>query len=76
MTKTEEQTIRNILARLRQERLGCAEPFSFGGKPDERQADGYEGVSRVYVNTSLIGPLELLLPENRDPKLAMEISRK
>jgi len=71
MTKQEERTIRNIIARLKKERCGCASPTF----DDEKQANGYEGVARIYVDTWLIGPLECLLPEQRDPKLAERMSK-
>lgn len=64
MTKGEEETIRNIIARLKSPNAGCA-----SDTPGEN-------VSRVYIDTWLIGPLECLLPETRDVALAARMSRK
>jgi len=61
MTKAEERTIRNIITRLELPRLGAAEGSN-------------ENVSRIYVDTWLIAPLRALLPESRDPQLAVKMS--
>jgi hypothetical protein len=63
MTKKEERTIRNIIERLKQERLGAAEGYCELKKFD-----------RIYIDTWLIGPLECLLPESRDTDLAQCMS--
>lgn len=82
MTKAEEQTIRNIIARLQREHLGC----SHGGgnaeldlleERNKRTApfNRIECTARVYVDTWLIGPLACLLPgAGRDTKLAQSMS--
>jgi hypothetical protein len=76
LTKAEETTIRNIIARLKEPRAGCAEPFPMAGFPArECLASGYEGVSRVYLDVWVIGPLEMLLPgADHDPDLAARVS--
>ena len=72
MTKGEIQTIRNIVARLKKERCGCAAPMN---AKNERLAHDYEAVSRLYIDTWLISPLERLLPgDNRDVALAERMS--
>lgn len=77
MTKKERQVITNIINRLKCERLGCAEPFPDASAAQEKQAHGYEGVSRLYVNTWLIGPLELMLSDKQDAlDTAVSMSRK
>jgi len=63
MTAGEIETIQNIIDRLKQPRLGAAEGYN-------------ENISRLYVDTWLIAPLEFLLPENRDVELARRMSRK
>lgn len=67
MTKAEIETIQNIIYRLKQPRCGA----SVGTMEFD-----YEK-AKLYVNTWLAGPLELLLPgEGRDPNLAARMSRK
>lgn len=76
LTQTERGIITNIIARLKRERLGCAEPFPDATAAKEQQAPGYEGVSRLYVNTWLIGPLELMLSdEPNDKRAALSMSK-
>jgi hypothetical protein len=67
MTKSEIETIRNIVARLKADRLGAAE----GG---DYVLDLSHG-ARLYVDTWLIAPLEMLLPETRNVDLAVRMSR-
>lgn len=76
MTKDEEATIRNVIRRLKEPRCGCAEPFPMDGFPArECLAPGYEGVSRVYLDSWIIPALELLLPgPERNPRDARAIS--
>ncbi len=59
MTKAEEQTIRNLIARLEKPRLGAGEGYG-----EETRN------SRIYVDTWGIGPLKMLLPESRNPELS------
>jgi hypothetical protein len=66
MTQKEIETIRNIVARLKADRLGAAEG---GYVPDLPQG------ARLYVDTWLIAPLEMLLPEGRNVDLAVRMSR-
>lgn len=72
MGKTERETIENLIKRLKEPRAGCATPFE--GTKNEVLMPGYEGVSRIYIDTWLIGPLECLL--SGDTKLARSMSRK
>jgi hypothetical protein len=65
MTKGEERVIRDIVRRLREERLGSAP----GYVPE------LERGARLYVETWLVGPLECLLPESRDVDLAVCMGR-
>lgn len=78
MTKQEEETIRNLIARLKEPSLGGADgPMHTGGPKTPKPPEGYELVSRIYVDTWLLGALECLLPgEGRDPALAVRMSRK
>lgn len=75
MTKQELETIRNIIDRLQKPHLGCALH-----KEEEEAArllaPGADVVSRIYIDTWLIGPLLHLLPEARDPGLAVRMSRR
>jgi hypothetical protein len=63
MTKKEIRTIQNVIKRLKADRLGAAEGYN-------------NDISRIYVDTWLIGPLECLLPgEGRDTDLAERLSK-
>lgn len=61
MTNGEIQTIRNIIARLKEPHIGAASANS---------------LSPLYVETWLIAPLVHLLPETRNVPLAESLSRK
>ena len=77
MTKDEEATICNLIARMKEPRIGCAEPFPSAKIAGEKLAVGYEGVSRVYLETWIIPALELLLPgDGRNPALARKLSAR
>jgi len=87
MTKQEIETIRNIVARLKEKNLGCSHGAgigklvealntrSFDGKPREG-SDRVEAASRIYLDTWIIPSLEMLLPEQRNPDLAVRMSRR
>lgn len=86
MTKTELETIRNIVARLKQENLGCHHGAGAKAQIDAlntRKVDGkpregserIECASRLYLDTWVIPSLEYLLPESRNPDLALRMSR-
>lgn len=69
MTKGEIQTIRNIVARMREPNMGC------NGNPEEDR--NRLEVSRIYLDTWLLAPLEMLLPgEERNVDLAESMSAK
>lgn len=77
MTKTEIAAIENVIRRLKEPRCGGADPFPDHHAKLEYQVPGYEGVSRIYLNTWIIGALECLLPgEDHDPKLARDLSSR
>lgn len=77
MNKTEMATIENVIRRLKEPRCGSAEPFPDEHKKREYQVPGYEGVSRIYLNTWIIPALELLLSDNKhDKELARDLSQK
>lgn len=68
MTKTEIAALQNLLDRLRSPRLGAAEGYCEG--VDDSQ-------SRLYLQSWIIGPLELLLPgPDRNPDLARRMLRR
>lgn len=86
MTKTEIETIRNIVKRLKAENLGCAHGSGTKVQVDalntsKRTGEPYEGsarlevASRLYLDTWIVPALEYLLPESRDPDLAKRLSR-
>jgi len=75
MTKQEIETIRNIVARLKQQNCGCANPVGAGPIVAEANALGLAVASRLYLNTGVIPSLEMLLPEQRNPDLAVRMSR-
>lgn len=62
MSKAEEQTIRNVIQRLKGE-----------GASQEVKA-ALTGPAAIYLNTWVIGALECLLPESRDLRLAVQLS--
>ena len=77
MTKDEEATIRNLIARMKEPRMGCAEPFPSAQAAGEKLAEDYEGVSRIYLESWIIPALEFLLPgEKRNPALARKLSER
>lgn len=77
MTKTETQTIQNIINRLKGTNCGCHNDFSVEPLVKQLNASGVEAVSRLYLDSWIIPALELLLPgEQRNPELAQELSRK
>lgn len=76
MTKTEQETLRNIVARLKEKNCGCATPLGREAAVREANEAGYEVVMRLYLDTWVIPSLEYLLPgELHDPKLALRLSK-
>lgn len=85
MTKQEEQTIRNIIARLEKPNCGAAMSGTFNtdlGKLLEiaetlrgNVSHEVEVVSRIYLDTWVLPPLKMLLPESHNPRLAKSMSR-
>ena len=65
MTKGEKQTIQNIIDRLKSDRIGAAEGYC-----ELKDSD------KIYIDTWLITPLELLISKKRDVDLAVRMSRK
>lgn len=65
MTKAEIDTIQNVIARLKAE-----------GREADEVKEALHGPARLWFETWVIGPLELLLPgDGRDPKLALRLSK-
>ena len=75
MTKRELETIRNIVARLKKPNCGCSNSPGFAPLVTDANAHGLEVASRLYLDTWVIPSLEMLLPESRDPALAVRMSR-
>lgn len=82
MTNQELDTIRNIIARLKKRDCGCSHSFIGPDNNSELKAAvetlnarEIECVSRIYLDTWVIGALERLLPESHDPKTAVALSR-
>ena len=83
MTQAEVETIRNIIERLRKPDCGCSHGPGLADRlaalnprgDDTTPAMRIEAVSRVYIDTWLVVALECLLPESRDTKLAVRLSR-
>jgi len=84
MTKTEQQVLRNIIARLNRPNCGCYNSDSVAGTVAIANDHGVECVARIYLDTWIIPALEYLLPGNdpgnplnkvRDPDLARRLSR-
>ncbi len=87
MTKTEIETIRNIVARLKEQNLGCSHTSGAAlqiealntrkvdGQPREG-SERLEVASRIYLDMWIIPSLEYLLPgDEHDPALALRMSR-
>ena len=75
LTKTEAATIHNLIARLKKPNCGCSNGFGTEEIVKAANDQGIEAVSRLYLDTWVIPALELLIGENRDPKLAEDLSR-
>jgi hypothetical protein len=63
MTKGEQEVIRNVIEKLR------------GGRAAPKAREALTGPARLYLETWVIGSLQLLLPESRDVSLARKMSR-
>jgi hypothetical protein len=75
LTKTETATIENVIARLKKPNCGCSNGPGTREVVFDANVMGIEAVSRLYLDTWIIGALELLVAEKRDPKLAERLSR-
>jgi hypothetical protein len=75
MTKAELNTIRNIIARLNKQNCGCSNAANADALVGLANAQNIQCVSRIYLDTWVVGALECLLPESRDPRLAESLSR-
>jgi hypothetical protein len=71
LSKTEEAVIRNVIGRLR------CEPRGESRLPREADEvrEALRGPAKLYLETWVIGALEHLLPESRNPDLARRLSR-
>jgi hypothetical protein len=77
MTQNEIRTIRNIIKRLQMADCGCSN--SLVGEEVDKAIETLheariEAVSRIYIDTWLVGALECLLPESRDTATAVALS--
>lgn len=75
MNKTEIETIRNIIERLKRPNCGCAHGPGSEALVAACNGKGIEAPSRLYLDTWVIGALENLLPESRNIDLAARLSR-
>ena len=75
MTKTEIETIRNIVATLKKPNIGCVAGPNCTDEGAGKKSSGKIDASRIYVDTWIIPALEMLLPEMRNPDLALRMSR-
>ena len=75
LTKTEAATIHNVIKRLKKPNCGCSNGIGTEAIVKAVNDEGIEAVSRIYLDTWVIPALELLIGENRDPKLAEDLSR-
>lgn len=76
MTKGEIETLQNIIARLKQPNCGCSGAFDSDREIVAANSKGLEAPSRLYLDTWIIGALELLLPgKSRNVDLAVRLSR-
>jgi hypothetical protein len=74
LSKTEERVIREIIARLE------CQPKSVNGEPFPRESDEVRAAltgshAKIYLDTWVIAPMKLLLPESRNPSLAERLAR-
>jgi len=75
MNKTEQATIRNIVARLKKPNCGCANSIGTEQIVAAANEKGIEAVSRLYLDTWVIPALELLLSgERHNVELARDLS--
>lgn len=77
MTKTEVQTIQNLITRLKLPNCGCSlDPWQHAAYLTQRGTEADVAiVTRLYLNTWVIPSLEMLLPgEGRNPQLAARLS--
>ena len=75
MTKTEQQVIENVIKRLRCETHKLPDGTERQRESDEVRA-ALTGDAKLFLDTWVIGALELLLPgESRNPELALRLSR-
>lgn len=77
LSKAEQRTIRNLIKRLKKQDCGCYHTTTLHGDPTREELDrmnamGQEVVSRIYLDTWVIGSLEALL--RGDPRLAEGLS--
>jgi hypothetical protein len=70
MTQAEETTIRNLIARL-----DASSPDYRTGRASKEIAEFIEGPGRLYLQTWVCGPLQALLPESRNLRLAVSMSQ-
>lgn len=75
MTKQEIEVLQNIIARLKKPNCGCSNSPGFDSLVADANAYGLEVASRLYLDTWVVPSLEMLLPESRDPALAVRMSR-
>ena len=76
MTKGEIETIRNIIARLKEPNLGCSNSPIHNFIVEPANSAKLQVVSDLYLQTWIIPSLEMLLPEARDVDLAVRMSHK
>lgn len=80
MNKRQRQTIEQVAARLKKPHAGAAPRHLFRDDINKAiellQANGYEVTSRIYLDTWVIPPLELMLSASAlDQKTALSLSR-
>ncbi len=70
MTKTEELVLRNVIARLQ-----CKPMPNGRHRETEEVREALTETAGLYLDTWVIAALERLLPESRDPVLALRLCR-
>lgn len=79
MTAGEIEVLRNVIARLKKPDCGCSVGYIHNEQAKAmdlvRSELNAEIVGRLYLNTWVIPALELLLPEKRNVKTAIVLSR-
>lgn len=75
LSKTEERVLRNVILRLQCAPVRHSDGSYRPGESEEVRA-ALTGDAKLFLDTWVIAPLAMLLPEQRDTELAERLSRR